>query len=153
MPDPRGFEGPGFENPGDDAIRAFLTGMRRVAVIGLSPRPDRDSHRVAQYLLGRGYDVVPVYPTEDTILGRKVYRRVQDIPGSLDVVDVFRRSEDLPGAFADAEAAGAPAIWTQIGCVDHARARKAARAGKFVVMDRCMMAEHMALLGRAWRVP
>jgi uncharacterized protein len=67
-------------------------------------------------------------------------------------VDVFRRSEELPGMFADALAARSPAVWTQLGCVDEASARRATAAGVTVVMDRCIMVDHAALLGRNWRV-
>jgi len=142
----------GHENPGEDARRALLEKARRIAVVGLSPKPYRDSHRVARYLQERGYEVVPVYPREETILGAKVYRRVQDIPGGVDLVDVFRRREELPGVFDDALAARSPAIWTQLECVDEASARRAAAAGVTVVMDRCIMVDHAALLGRNWRV-
>jgi len=142
----------GHANPGEDARRALLEKARRIAVVGLSPKPYRDSHRVARYLQEHGYDVVPVYPREETILGARVYRRVQDIPGGVDLVDVFRRREELPGVFDDALAARSPAIWTQLECVDEASARRATAAGVTVVMDRCIMVDHAALLGRNWRV-
>ncbi len=142
----------GHEDPGEDARRALLEKARRIAVVGLSPKPYRDSHRVARYLQERGYDVIPVYPREETILGAKVYRRVQDIPGGVDLVDVFRRREELPGVFDDALAARSPAIWTQLECLDEASARRATAAGVTVVMDRCIMVDHAALLGRNWRV-
>jgi len=142
----------GHANPGEEARRALLEKARRIAVVGLSPKPYRDSHRVARYLQERGYEVVPVYPREETILGAKVYRRVQDIPGGVDLVDVFRRREELPGVFDDALAARSPAIWTQLECVDEASARRATAAGVTVVMDRCIMVDHAALHGRNWRV-
>ena len=68
-----------FRNPDDDTIRQLLESTRRIAVVGLSPKPHRDSHRVAAYILDRGYDVIPVYPREERILGQKVYRRVLDV--------------------------------------------------------------------------
>ena len=141
-----------FQNPDDAAIRRLLETARRIAVVGLSPKPHRDSNRVARYLLDRGYEVVPVYPRDETILGQKVYRRVQDVPGRLDLVDVFRRSEELAGVVDDALRARAPALWFQLGCVDEEAARRAVAAGVTVVMDRCVMVEHAALLGRNWRV-
>lgn len=141
------------QNPDDDTIRALLERVRRIAVVGLSPKPHRDSHRVAKYLQDRGYLIVPVYPREEEILGQPVYRRVQDIPGGVDLVDVFRRSEELPETFADALAAHAPAIWTQYGCVSGEEARRAVAAGALVVMDRCLMVDHASLLGRNWRPP
>ena len=103
---------------------------------------------MARYLLEHGYTVVPVYPRESQILGQTVYRRVQDIPGGVDLVDVFRRSEELGPVFDDAVAAKAPALWTQYGCVDAASARRAQSARLVVVMDRCLMVEHARLLGR-----
>jgi predicted CoA-binding protein len=136
--------------PGDDAVRALLERVRRIAVVGLSPKPHRDAHRVGRYLLERGYEVVPVYPREEEILGQKVYRRVQDVPGAVDLVDVFRRREELPGTIDDAVAARAGALWLQLDCVDEAGARRAEAAGLTVVMDRCLMVEHARLLGRQW---
>ena len=137
-----------FENPSDDEVRALLERTHRIAVVGLSPKPLRDSHRVARYLLEHGYTVIPVYPRESEILGQAVHRRVQDIPGGVDLVNVFRRSDELEPVFDDAMAAKAPAIWTQYGCVDEASARRARDAGLFVVMDRCLMVERSRLLGR-----
>lgn len=139
-----------FRNPDDDTIRQLLESTRRIAVVGLSPKPHRDSHRVARYLLDRGYDVIPVYPREERILGQKVYHRVQDIEGPVDLVDVFRKSEDLPSVIDDALTASAKALWLQLECIDEAGARRAAAAGATVVMDRCLMVDHARLLGRQW---
>ncbi len=136
-----------FKNPDDAAIRRLLEGSRRIAVVGLSPKPDRDSHRVAQYLQLHGYEIVPVYPRQDEILGQKVYRRVQDIPGEVDLVDVFRRGEDLPEVTDDVLAGHARALWFQIGCVNEVAAERARTAGLTVVMDRCTKIEHARLLG------
>lgn len=140
-----------FSNPGPDEIKALLERARRVAVVGLSPKPHRDSNRIARYLLERGYEVIPVYPREDEILGQKVYRRVQDIPGGVDLVDVFRRSEQLAAVTEEALAAKAPALWFQLECVDETAAQRARQAGLSVVMDRCIMVDHAALLGRSWK--
>jgi len=142
-----------FRNPDDESIRKLLESVRHIAVVGLSPKPYRDSNRVARYLLERGYEIAPVYPREDTILGQKVYRRVQDVPGPVDLVDVFRRREELPAVVDDALAAHAPALWFQLGCIDDAGARRAAAAGATVVMDRCLMVDHARLLGRNWTRP
>jgi predicted CoA-binding protein len=135
-----------FPNPDDEAIRRLLEKVRRIAVVGLSPKPHRDSHRVARYLLESGYEIVPVYPREEQILGQRVYRRVQDIAGAVDLVDVFRRSEELPEVIDDALAARAGALWLQLGCIDESGARRAQDAGLTVVMDRCLMVEHARLL-------
>jgi predicted CoA-binding protein len=137
-----------FRNPDDARIRELLETARRVAVVGLSPKPHRDSNRIGRYLLEHGYEVIPVYPREQTILGQTVHRRVQDIPDGVDLVNVFRRSEDLPGVFDDVLAAGAGAVWTQLGCIDEEGARRAQAAGLTVVMNRCVMVEHARLLRR-----
>lgn len=141
-----------FQNPDDATIHRLLESARRIAVVGLSPKAHRDSNRIGRYLLDRGYEVVPVYPREETILGQKVYRRLQDVPGRVDLVDVFRRSSELAGVVDDSLAARAPALWFQLGCIDEDAARRAQAAGAAVVMDRCIMIEHAALLGRNWRV-
>ena len=142
-----------FENPSDDRIRDLLLATRRIAVVGFSPKPHHDSHRVGRYLLERGYEVIPVYPREERILGQAVYRRVEDIPGRIDLVDVFRRSEDLPSVFEDALRSPTAAIWLQLDCIDEENARRAQSEGRTVVMDRCLMVDHARLLGRAWQVP
>jgi uncharacterized protein len=134
----------------DNGLRELLTRARRIAVVGLSPKPHRDSHHVARYMQERGYEIVPVYPRGDEILGARVYPRVRDIPGGVDLVDVFRRAEFIPEVVDDVLAAKAPALWLQFGCVDEAAAQRAADAGVAVVSDRCLMVEHAALFGRAW---
>ena len=142
-----------FQNPDDATVHRLLETARRIAIVGLSPKPHRDSNRIGRYLLEHGYEVVPVYPREETVLGQKAYRRLQDVPGRVDLVDVFRRSEELAGVVDDTLSARAPALWFQLGCVDESAARRAAAAGVTVVMDRCIMVEHAALLGRNWKVP
>lgn len=132
-------------------LRGLLEGARRIAVVGLSPKPHRDSNLIGRYLLERGYAVMPVYPREERVLGQQVYRRVQDIPGGVDLVNIFRRSQELPGVVDDALAARAPALWFQLGCVHEQAARRARDAGAVVVMDRCIMVDHARLLGRDWR--
>jgi predicted CoA-binding protein len=137
---------------GDTALRGLLESARRIAVVGLSPKAHRDSNMIGRYLLERGYQVIPVYPREERILGQPVYRRVQDVPGGVDLVDVFRRSDMLPGVVDDALAAKAPALWFQLGCVNEQAAQRARDAGAVVVMDRCIMVDHARLLGRGWRL-
>jgi predicted CoA-binding protein len=136
-----------FSNPDEAVIRTLLETAKRIAVVGLSPKTHRVSNRIGVYLLEQGYEVIPVYPRGEEILGQRVYRRVQDVPGPLDLVNVFRRSEDLPAVFDDFLASDAPAVWTQLGCVDPDGARRAKGAGRTVVMDRCIMVDHSRLLG------
>ena len=101
---------------------------------------------MARYLQARGYEIVPVYPREERILGQQVYRSVREIPGGVDLVDVFRRGEDLPEVVEDALAAGAPALWFQIDCVNEDAAARATAAGATVVLDRCIMVAHARLM-------
>ncbi len=133
-------------NPDEARLRSLLENASRIAVVGLSPKPHRDSNRIGRYLLEHGYAVIPVYPREDTILGQRVYRRVQDIPGEIDIVDVFRRSEELAGVTDDALTARAKALWFQLDCIDEESAARASAAGLLVVMDRCILKEHRRLV-------
>lgn len=130
-----------------EALRDLLRQARIIAVVGLSPKPERPSHEVARYLQGAGYRVVPVNPGHATILGERSYPSLaaaaQD--HAIDVVDVFRRSE-AAGAVVDEAIAIRPAlIWLQLGVVDAAAAARARAAGIPVVMDRCLAVDHWKL--------
>jgi uncharacterized protein len=121
----------------DDDVEAILTGTRTWAVVGCSPDPGRDSHRIAALLQRRGYRVIPVNPAVDEVLGERCYARLDQIGEPVDVVDIFRRS-DAAGAHVDeAIAIGAVAVWMQLGVIDHAAAERARAAGLRVVMNRC----------------
>ncbi|MDA8194707.1 MAG: CoA-binding protein [Thermaerobacter sp.] len=126
----------------DDRIAEILRQTRTVAVVGLSPKPDRDSYRVAAYLQTQGYRIVPVHPQAQQILGETVYRRLQDIPCPVDVVDVFRRAEDTPAVAEAAISIGARTLWLQLGISNVTAAALAEAAGLAVVMNRCMKQEH-----------
>jgi predicted CoA-binding protein len=120
-------------------IADVLSSTRVWAVVGCSPDPSRDSHRIASLLKARGYRVIPVNPNVESVLGERSYASLTDVPPSegVEVVDVFRRSE-LAGAHVDeAIAIGARAVWLQLGVVDEAAAARAREAGLQVVMDRC----------------
>ncbi len=137
-------------NPDDDAVRALLARVKRIAVVGLSPKSHRDSHRVSAYMQRAGYEIVPVYPREDTILGARVHRSVTEIDGPVDLVNVFRRSEDLPEVAADilkSPHPNAPPVWFQLDCVNEEAINALVRAGRTVVYDRCLMVEHRRLMG------
>jgi predicted CoA-binding protein len=119
-----------------DDVDAILA-LRTWAVVGCSPNPARPSHGVARFLIDRGYDVIPVRPGSDEVLGRRCYPSLREVPQPVDVVDVFRRSE-LAGEHVDeAIAVGAKAVWLQLGVIDEAAAARARDAGLLVVMDRC----------------
>jgi predicted CoA-binding protein len=115
---------------------------RVIAVYGVAADPSRPSHDVARYLIDAGYEVYLVNPTETAVLGRPVYARLQDVPAHIDIVDIFRRAEFMPEVVADAIAAGAEAVWMQLGLVHEGAAATARAAGLEVVMDRCTKIEH-----------
>ena len=120
----------------EDAIR-FALGRRTWAVVGCSPSPSRDSHRIAALLQRRGHVVIPVNPNCDEVLGERAYASVKDIPEPVDVVDIFRRSEAAGVHVDEAIEIGARAVWMQLGVVDPGAAARAQDAGLAVVMDRC----------------
>lgn len=124
----------------NDDVRALLTSTKAWAVVGCSPDPARDSHRIAAMLQHRGFTVIPVNPRETEILGERCYPSVTDIPDDVDVdvVDVFRRA-DQAGAHVDEAIArpGVKGVWLQLGVIDHAAAERARKAGLLVAMDRC----------------
>jgi predicted CoA-binding protein len=141
----------------DDAgIRAILEECRRVAVLGIKTEAQegQPAFEVPRYLAAQGYDVVPVpvyYPEVREILGRPVYRRVQDIPDGVDLVDVFRRPHDIPPHVDDLIAARPKAVWLQSGIRHDSAARRLAEAGIRVVQNRCTLVEHRRLIGRPVR--
>ena len=126
-----------------------------IAVVGLSPKPDRDSYRVSAYMQSQGWRIVPVNPVAaaggQTILGQKVYATLQEARASetIDLVNVFRKSEDVPPVVADAIAIGAPALWLQLGIRHDAALAQARAAGLRCVQDRCLLVEHARAQGRA----
>lgn len=130
----------------DEEIRQLLQEAQHVAVVGWSPKPDRPSHEVAAYLKAHGYTVYPVNPTAQGTPEQPVFANLSDIQVPIDVVDVFRRAEDVPEVVEAAIAAGAKAIWIQLGIVNEEAAQRASEAGLKVVMDRCMKIELERLL-------
>ena len=134
-----------FENPDDAALRALLTSVKTIAVVGLSPQPERPSYRVAQAMQGYGYRIVPVRPKIGEVLGEKAYPSLADIPFKVDLVDVFRAAEHVPAIVEQALALHLPAIWIQEGIVHNAAAQRAQAGGMTVVMDRCLLKETIRL--------
>jgi len=127
-----------------DIAARILREYRRVAVVGISDRPERDSHRVAAYLQRVGYTIIPVNPNVEHVLGERCWPTLEDAPGLIEVVDVFRRSELVEPVVDAAIRVGAKAVWMQDGVVNEAAAEKARAAGLLVVMDRCMLRDHAA---------
>jgi predicted CoA-binding protein len=137
------------ENPSVDEIRALLASSRTVAVVGLSDRPYRTSHSIARALQGFGFKIFPVNPNlSGPVLGEKPYASVEEIGGAVDIVDVFRRSEKVIPAARDAVAAGAKALWMQVGVINEEAASFAKEQGLTVVMDRCIMVDYASMVGR-----
>ena len=117
-------------------------GAKTIAVVGLSPKSDRPSNRIARYLLDQGFTVIPVNPGQTEILGQKCYDSLVAIGHPVDIVNIFRKSQDVPPVVAEAIAIGAKVIWMQEGVVNNEAAALAQAHGLAVVMDRCLMIEH-----------
>ena len=136
-----------FKNPDDCEIKSILERSKNIAVVGLSGNSERDSYRVAEYLIKQGYGVFPVNPAEDRILGQKVYKDLASIPYRIDIVNVFRRSSHLPGVVEEALGVKPLCIWAQLGVIDEGAASAAVRHGMVMVMDLCIKVEHRRLFG------
>jgi predicted CoA-binding protein len=136
-------------NPSDAELRQLLERWTRVAVVGLSDKPDRPSYDVAAYLQRVGYEIVPVNPMIESWLGVAAVPTLADVPGPVEIVDVFRRPEHIPPVVDGAIAAGAKVLWLQLGIVNETAATRARAAGLVVVQDRCIAVEHRRLLGPA----
>jgi len=123
----------------------ILNSSKVIAIVGLSPNPNRPSHEVASYLIKQGYKIIPVNPNAREILGERCYPNLSSIPEPVDVVDIFRRSEEVPAIVEEAIKIGAKAIWMQEGIINEEGAARAKEAGLMVVMDRCMLKEHLII--------
>lgn len=130
----------------DTAIKRLLENMQRIAVVGISLKEERASHGIAKFLIGQDFDVVGVNPALTEALGVPVYPRLADVPGKIDIVDIFRRSDAVPAIVDDAIAKQVGAVWMQEGVVHEEAAAKAAAAGIDVVMDRCLYQEWLRLM-------
>jgi uncharacterized protein len=134
-----------FANPGDDARRELLRRVKTLAVVGLSPWPDRPSYIVARAMQGFGFCIVPVRPAVSEVLGEKAYPNLADIPFPVDLVNVFRAAEHVPAIVEQCLALHLPAIWIQEGIIADAAAVRARDAGMTVVMDRCIYKDYVSL--------
>lgn len=131
----------------EELIDRILRESVVIAVVGLSPNPERDSHEVARYLQEAGYRIIPVNPNAEEILGERCYPDLASVDVPIDLVDIFRRPQDVPPVVEAAIARGAKFIWMQLGIVNEEAAERARAAGIPVVMDRCTMIEHRARFG------
>ncbi|MBU6501458.1 MAG: CoA-binding protein [Burkholderiales bacterium] len=127
-----------------ESIQQILASCRTVAVVGLSPRPHRASHEVAQYMQAHGWRIIPVNPNAREVLGQRAYASLAEAAQHerIDLVNVFRHSEEVPPIARDAIAVGAKALWLQLGIENEAALAQAARAGLLVVQNRCLKVEH-----------
>ena len=128
-------------------LRRILVEYKRVAIVGLSDDWSRPSNFAAKYLLDHGFDVIPVNPKYDEILGQKCYPDLKSIPTAVDVVDLFQRSERVPPFVDQAIDIGAKVVWMQLAVINEEAASKAIDAGLEVVMNRCMKIEYARLFG------
>jgi len=128
-------------------LRRILATHKVIAVVGLSADWFRPSYFAAKYMLEHGYAVIPVNPRYEAILGQRCYKSLREIPGKVDIVDVFRKSADVGPIADDAIAIGAKVLWQQLGVTNVAAAHKAEAAGLETVMDRCVKIEHARLFG------
>ena len=133
-------------NPEPEAIRDLLERVRRIAVVGHSDNPSRDSYRVGRYLASHGYEVFAVNPHGRSSPGLTFYPDLASVPPPIDLVEIFRRVEFIPAIVDGAIRVGAKAIWMQDGLADNAAADRARAAGLEVVMNRCMMRDHRTWL-------
>ena len=131
----------------DEQIRRILHETRTIAVVGISPREESDSHRVARYLQRVGYHIIPVNPRMTEVLGEPCYPDLASVPEEIDLVDVFRAPGEAPAISRDAVRIGAESLWLQLGVVSDEAATIAGGSGLQVVMDRCIKLEHQRLFG------
>lgn len=135
-------------NATNSEIKTILDEVKTIAVLGLSPDMSKDSYRVAEYLKGAGYTIVPVYPKEETILGEKVYRSLAEIPFAVDMVNIFRKPDALgPIAEECIKRGDVKVFWAQKGIVNNEAAEKARNGGMKVVQNHCSMVEHRLIHG------
>jgi predicted CoA-binding protein len=134
-----------YTAPADAQIKQLLKDASTIAIVGASSNPDKASYGIMQKLQQVGYRVIPVNPRETEVLGEPAFRSLADVPGHIDIVDVFRRPEDTPAIADEAVKVGAKALWLQTGIASEEAARRAAAGGLMVVMDACIGATHAAL--------
>ena len=134
----------GINDP--EIIKTILSDCRTIAVVGLSSNPARPSYDVSQYMQRHGYHIIPVTPTDSEVLGEKAYPTLFAVPEKIDLVNIFRRADEAGAHVDEAIKIGAKAVWMQEGVIDEAAAKRALEAGLLVVMDRCLLKEHLKWL-------
>lgn len=138
----------GFTNPTQDEIVRLLRQIKRIAVVGLSPKSSRPSHRVAAALQGFGYTIVPVRPALDEVLGEQAYPDLRAVPGKIDLVDVFRAPEHVDPIVDACIDLQIPVLWLQDGVINEVAALRARDHGIEVIMDRCIYRDYRQFIGK-----
>ncbi|MDH5445131.1 MAG: CoA-binding protein [Gammaproteobacteria bacterium] len=136
-----------FQNPSDHDIQQLLQNIKNIAVVGLSPKPDRPSHEVAALMQGFGYCIIPVRPATDEILGEKVYSDLASVDKPIDLVNVFLNPSRVDALVDSCIELKLPTIWLQEGVVNESAALRAQQAGIQVIMDRCIYKDYIRLMG------
>lgn len=131
-----------INNPSREEIGAILKKAKRIAVVGLSDNPSRTSYMVSEAMKNAGYEIIPVNPTVDEVFGVKSVKKLTDIEGHVDIVNVFRRSEYLPEVAEEFEKIDADIFWAQLGLVHEETFNHLKDKGYTVIMDRCIKVEH-----------
>ncbi|WP_370957421.1 CoA-binding protein [Bacillus subtilis] len=131
-----------MQKPSKAEIKEILQRSKRIAVVGLSDRPDRTSHMVSKAMQDAGYEIIPVNPTIDEALGVKAVSSLKEIDGPIDIVNVFRRSEQLPGVAEEFLETDAPVFWAQQGLVNEEAYQMLKEKGRTVIMDLCIKVAH-----------
>ncbi len=130
----------------ENEIASILKKSKTIAVVGASPKPWRDSGSIGQYLIHKGYEVFPVNPKYEEVLGKKCYPDLKSVPKEIDIVDIFRNPDEVEQIIDEAIAVKAKTVWMQLGVVNEKASSKAEKAGLQVVMDHCIAVEHSRLI-------
>jgi len=129
----------------DNDVRAILQTCKTIAVVGLSPKTDRDSYRVAEYMKHHGYTVIPIRPAQQEILGEKAYPSLDDVKLPVDIVNVFRKSDQIMPHAQEALRLKPKVFWMQLGIENQEAAKRLTESGIDVIMNQCIMVEHERL--------
>lgn len=135
------------KNPDSNILKKILTNSKTIAIVGLSPDPQRTSNQIAVTMQKQGYRIIPVNPTIGRILGEKSYEKLQDIPEHIDIINVFRRPDYLPSLAQDALETDSPVFWAQQGIYNEEACETLQANGRTVVMDLCIKVMHSTLIG------
>lgn len=137
------------QNATSEEVREILKRARTVAIVGISHKAERDSHKVARYLQEQGYKIIPVNPKYKEVLGEPCYPNLKSVPEHIDLVDIFRNMDAIPGIVDEAIEACADAVWMQLGLAHNEAAQRARDNGLAVVMNKCTKIEHYRLLNHS----